>query len=215
MVVSPTHRFAHLMSQPDPRLDEVCTVIVQHVRPAYGLADARGELDRLAAGAREAGASEPKSLCRWLFVTEGFSGNEIDYYDPDNSYLDRVLSRRVGIPISLCAVAVEVGRRVGIDLGIVGMPGHVLLVSREMPDRFLDPFGGGTVLDRRAVEHRFRAIFGDLVELKDSMLGEIPIHAVVDRMLANLQQIYSGRSDDPSARADLEWILALRGACRP
>ncbi|NIR42094.1 MAG: hypothetical protein GWN79_28705, partial [Actinobacteria bacterium] len=66
-------------------------------------------------------------LSRHLFVSEGFAGDHADYHDPRNSFLDQVLARRIGMPITLCALLLEVGRRLDIALDGVGMPGHFLV----------------------------------------------------------------------------------------
>src|SRR5205823_9498396 len=100
------------------------------------------QLDELAV--RAAGLSGAE-LATLLFVTEGFVGNAADYADPRNSYLDDVLDRRLGIPITLSVVMLEVGRRCGLQLHGVGMPGHFLVGGG--PGEWFDPFHDGARLD--------------------------------------------------------------------
>src|SRR5438552_8487835 len=110
-----------------------------------------GELDGMAHEARRylRGdlAARVSGLCRYLFHDMGFRGNQADYYDPRNSYLNQVLDRRLGIPITLSAVAMAVGRRAGLEVAGVGLPGHfvakAVLDGREV---LFDPFHGGRVL---------------------------------------------------------------------
>ena len=96
-----------------------------------------GRLDELAAECRAADAR--RRSCSSLFATGRFTGNAVDYYDPRNSYLDQVLARGLGIPITLSVLAIEVGRRVGVPLVGVGMPGHFLVRDQVDPDRVRRP----------------------------------------------------------------------------
>ena len=90
--------------------------------------------------------ASPDGVLAHLFGSEGFRGNDADYYDPDNPMLDRVLDRRRGIPITLSVVLIEVGRRLGVAFTGIGAPGH-FIVRDERSGVYLDPFNGGRVLD--------------------------------------------------------------------
>jgi regulator of sirC expression with transglutaminase-like and TPR domain len=204
--VDPTARFAELVAAGCEPLDEAALAVAAHARPV----DISAQLDRLDALAHDAqrtgATSDPAALCRHLFVDRGFGGNRTDYYDADNSFLDRVLDRRVGIPISLSVLAMEVGRRSGVGFAGIGMPGHFLVRSISDPDRFFDPFSAGVELDVDGCESRFRQLHGAGARLRDADLRPVASLDVVGRMLANLHRIYLEATDRPN----LTWVLRLR-----
>lgn len=135
-----------------------------------------------------ASASDIVGLARRLFVDGGFHGNHDEYYDPDNSFLDRVIARRTGIPITLSVLLIEVGRRVGIDVVGIGAPGHFLTRSGTQPYVYIDAFNGGTV-----------------VTVDDRAAPASPPPAIAARVLHNLQAIYVQRRDAES----LAWVRRL------
>lgn len=160
------------------------------------------ELDRLAAGVDGIDA-----LVGRLFVERGFTGNVRDYTDPENSFLHRVLARRVGIPITLAVVMIEVGRRAGVGLDGVGMPGHFLV--RDRADGTLrDPFDRGRPLTLAAAEERFRSTTGagPDVAFGPALLPVVGAHQILDRMLVNLAGAYRARG----AVRDVEWVVRMR-----
>lgn len=163
-----------------------------------GLAD----LDRLADSCPD-GSRE--SLVHHLFHDMGFAGDVDDYHDPNNSMLDVVLARRRGMPITLAAVTIETGRRLGIDLDGIGMPGHFLVRDRRDTSCFLDPFDGGAELDRIACLARFETIHGRHANFDDRFLEPVIPRSIVTRVLNNLTA--SLRSRDPRK---LDCLLALR-----
>jgi regulator of sirC expression with transglutaminase-like and TPR domain len=168
---------------------EPATDVERWLRALDGLADGVTELD---------------GLRRRLFVDIGLSGNAVDYTDPRNSLIPHVLGRRLGIPISLAVVMIEVGRRAGIALDGVGMPGHFLV---GVPDtgRFLDVFAGGAELDAAACEQRWRDLGGRGV-FEPEFLEPVPTAAILIRMLENLRSSYRSRRRP----ADLDWVLRMR-----
>ena len=125
--------------------------------PQLDIAHELDVLDSLAAGAshRLGQQRDPifsiNTLSEYLFDEVGFRGSDDDYYDPRNSFLNEVLSRRIGIPISLSLVYLEMGKRLGIPLVGVGMPGHFLLRHRDEEDLFIDPILSGHITFRRRV----------------------------------------------------------------
>jgi regulator of sirC expression with transglutaminase-like and TPR domain len=141
-----------------------------------------------------------------LFVDLGFAGNTRDYYDPRNSFLNDVLDRRTGIPITLALLAMEVGRRVGVPLVGVSMPGHFLLRHLHDGSLFVDPFGRGRLLDRAGCEAAFHSVHGDSAPFDPAFLEPVDAHAIVGRLLANLRATFSARTD----RRALAWTLRLR-----
>jgi regulator of sirC expression with transglutaminase-like and TPR domain len=159
-------------------------------------------LDEIAAACPEATVD---ALVQHLFVREGFAGDRTDYHDPRNSYLDHVLRRRVGMPITLAAVLVETGRRLGIDLVGVGMPGHFLVREGNDPDGFIDPYHLGSRITAAACEARFRSLHGPNAHFHPGYLDPVPSRAIVHRVLNNLTVTFRARSP-----RDLDWLLDIR-----
>lgn len=160
-------------------------------------------LDEIAAGC--AGASLGTLLLH-LFDTMGFAGNAHDYYDPRNSYLNEVVTRRCGIPISLSVLTIAVGARIGVGLTGIGMPGHFLLRDQTDPDRFVDPFGGGVVLDPAGCARLFHSIHGPDARFDPSMLRATGTCSILARVLANLHAVFAATGDHES----VVWVLGLR-----
>lgn len=160
------------------------------------------DLDRLAESCPDRSCD---GLIRYLFQEMGFVGDTGDYYDPKNSMLDVVLTRRRGMPITLAAIAIEAGRRLGIPLDGIGMPGHFLIRDRRDPTCFFDPFHGGAALDRSACIARFQAIHGGQAKFDERFLDPVIPRSIVTRVLNNLTA--SLRARDPRK---LDCLLALR-----
>ncbi len=167
--------------------------------------------DELAAGLRSR-SPEPAApdVVAFTFGQLGFVGNTANYYDPANSFVHRVLTRRKGIPITLSAVAAEIGRRVDRPLSIVGLPGHVILGDGPEPSLWFDPFAGGAPLDRSGCRELF-ARFHPVGAFDDAMLRPIPAVAVVQRMLGNLKLVYRKRGDLGQLVRVLDLLLAVPG----
>jgi regulator of sirC expression with transglutaminase-like and TPR domain len=202
-----TARFASVVDRPEQEvpLDEAALLIAAHAYPGLDVAQELGRLDRLA---DTCFAPTLDALVRHLFVDLGFVGNRQEYYDPRNSFLNDVVTRRRGIPISLSVLTLVVGRRLGVPLRGVSMPGHFLLRDVVSPDVFVDPYAGGRLLDRKGCMARFHDVQGADAEFDDSFLAPVGTHAILARMLANLRAIFLATSD----RASLLWVLRLRSA---
>jgi regulator of sirC expression with transglutaminase-like and TPR domain len=126
-----------------------------------------------------------------LFVEEGYQGNREDYFDPRNSYLNEVIDRKTGIPISLSVLYWTLAEEVGVSLEGVNLPAHFMLRLSESPQPlFIDPFNAGEFLDRRGCESRLSELAGRHVELFEAHLSCCPPRLVVARMLRNLKAIY-------------------------
>lgn len=204
MPADPTARFAALVASTGDALplDEACLLVAAHALPGLDEAAERGRLDALADGVRSDSASGVVDhLCRDL----GFAGDRTSYYDVRNSLLPAVLDRRLGIPISLAVVALEVARRRGIALHGVGMPGHFLVGAAEEPDRFVDLYAGGEVLDAAACRRLFAGLHPN-VPWEDRFLSPVGSPAIVARVLTNLAGAYRRAGQ----RRDLAWALDLR-----
>lgn len=200
-----TERFADLVSRSgaDIPLDEAALLIAAHGRTDLDVDLEISRLDDLAAGCAAPGLD---ALADHLFADLGFAGNAADYYDPRNSYLDQVVARRLGIPITLSVLAIVVGRRLGVPLVGVAMPGHFLLRDQVDPQVFVDPFAGGTLIDRHRCEVMFHALHGVDVAFDEAYLEPVGTDLMLSRMLANLRSVFLSRGD----RASLVWVLRLR-----
>ncbi len=204
-------RFAALVATASPPLDEAALAIAAEEYPALDTARWLRELDRLGARLRAAApeplraASALRALRKLLAEDEGFRGNVAAYYDPRNSFLNDVLERRLGIPISLSIVYMEVARRAGLALEGVAFPGHFLVkhVSASGMEVFLDPYNGGEVLSAEECVARFRPAARG--EFDPSWLDAVGPHQILARMLHNLKRIYLQSNDDVRA-----WWVADR-----
>ncbi len=205
--VEATEHFVELMARPEPELplDLAALLIAAHADGDLHVDRALTRIDDLAAGCP---APTLDGLVRHLFVDLGFAGDRSRYYDPRNSYLHQVIERRRGIPISLAVLTLSVGRRVGVPLDGVGMPGHFLLRDRVDRQVFVDPFAGGALLDREGCRRAFRAVQGDEVAFHDAYLEPVGAHSILARMLANLRAVFAAVGD----HASLVWVLRLRTA---
>ncbi len=151
------------------------------------------------------------TLAEFLFEELGFSGNADDYADPRNSFLNEVLERRLGIPISLSVLYLEIAKRVDIRAEGVGLPGHfivrVALKGGEVV--YLDPFHGGQVLSEEDCRRRVEAITGGALPFHESFLSPVQPRYILTRMLNNLKNFYAAASDFPRAAMVIERLLAL------
>lgn len=208
--MDPTRRFAELLSMPDDGfpLDQACLLIAAHARPNHPGSDLDIEaclarLDELAVGFTGDGSA---ALMRYLFGHGRFTGNTVDYYDPANSLLDVVLERRLGIPITLAVVALEVGRRAGIPLQGVGMPGHFLVRDPVERAVFFAPFHGPDTMDPDGCKRLYHASAGAGARFSPAYLQPVTRKAIVIRILTNLKMIHMKRND----LAALSWVMRLR-----
>lgn len=151
-----------------------------------------------------------QTLNRYLFEDLGFSGNAKNYYDPRNSYLNQVIERRTGIPITLSLVYLEVSQRVGFPMAGVGMPGHFLIrPTVDEMDVFVDPFHRGEVLFPEDCRERLSQIYGRPVELRAEFLQLVSPYQFLIRMLTNLKMIYLKQGDLERTLASVERILLI------
>ena len=214
----PTDRFAELVagSRDEFSLAEACLVIAKDAYPGLDVNHYLGEIERMAARLRgrlrQVSDAEEKviALNQFLFEDQGFSGNVKDYYDPRNSYLNEVIDRRCGIPISLSILYMEIGRKIGLPLTGVSFPGHFLVrFSLRGSTLVLDPFAGGAPLsesDLRSLLKRviagsgragLRSAADVAAELPlDQFLEPVGHRQILARLLRNLKGIYRDK-DEP------------------
>ena len=205
--MDPTIAFVELLARPevDVELDRAALLIAAHARPDL---DVDAELEVLDALAGGCDGDDLAAVLGHLFGRCGFRGDPADYYDPSNSYLDRVVATRRGIPITLSVLTIAIGRRRGVDLVGVGMPGHFLVRSATDPGLFVDPFGGGQVLDGSGARALFQSLHGVDAPFSQAMLSPVGPRAIVTRMLNNLVAIFSSRRDQHGRL----WAARLRAA---
>ena len=201
MVINSLDYFAALVQQDDSiPLFEAALAIAQDADPQLDLAATQAEVDVLAATLQRRLAADASSvqklrmLNHFFYHELGFAGNVNDYYDPDNSYLHRVLSTRRGIPISLAVLYMELAQQVGLNVKGISFPGHFLMkLSVQAGDIVLDPFNGAS-LSREELEERLEPYFE-----QQSYPGAIPLsyylHAahpreILVRMLRNLKTLF-------------------------
>ncbi len=150
------------------------------------------------------------ALHRRLFEQEGFRGNQGDYYDPRNSFLNDVLDRRTGIPITLSAVYLEVARRAGLRAFGVGLPGHfVVRVALPQRDVLVDPFHDGAFLTEGDCQARVDRVFAGTLRLDASMLAPCGPKQILARLLRNLKAIYVETDDHARALAVVDLLLRI------
>jgi regulator of sirC expression with transglutaminase-like and TPR domain len=185
-----TERFANAVAldDADVPIDEVAMLIAAHAHPGLDVDNELLRLDEIAGRCLD--ARSPAALTHRLFGELGFAGNVANYQDPRNSYLDEVVTRRLGIPITLSVLAMEVGRRIGVRLVGVGMPGHFLVRAGDEPDEYFDVFDGGRPLDGSGCRALFELQHGGAVSFSPSFLSPTPARAIVARMLANLENAF-------------------------
>lgn len=177
--------------------------------------DVEAHLSEIKAMAHEASSyvrgdlsARVQGLRRYLFHDMGFHGNVSEYYDPRNSYLHLVLERRTGIPISLAAVVMAVGRRAGLTIEGVGLPGHFIVKAIEVGDNrsgangsreeiYMDCFHGGRILTPWDCENLVRQVTGMPFHASRLTLQALPLGLMLQRMLGNLRSVYLQDEDFP------------------
>jgi regulator of sirC expression with transglutaminase-like and TPR domain len=212
-------RLAELIRVPDGAVDMAAAAlaIAQEQYPQVGPEPYLRRLDEYAERVRDRLADEGAPLVllqevsRLLFEDEGFRGNAEQYYDPRNSFLNDVLDRRLGIPLTLSMVYLEVGWRIGLPLRGVNFPGHFLVRYEGEALRLLvDPFQQGLVLFEDQAQELLDRVYGGAVVLRPEHLRPAGRKDMLVRMLSNLKGVYLNARDDARALAAVERILMIR-----
>ena len=203
-------RFAEIAALPDEEIDlaEAALVLAAEAVPELDVAAYLARIDELArelAGGNTGESSlraRVDSLNRELFEARGFHGSRDGYYDPRNSFLNEVLDRRTGIPISLCVLYVELARRLGLHAEGISFPGHFLAkIVDGQEEIVVDAFEARVISDDECAV-RLKLALGPRAELREALRAASRKEILV-RMLANLKAIYTNESD---------WEAAL-GCC--
>lgn len=211
-----SQRFYQEIHQPQINLAKAALYLAQAEYSQLQVEPYLAQLDQMAAEviARLPTEAYPlkiiQTLNQYLFKELGFHGNSSQYYDPRNSYLNSVLDRRTGIPITLSLVYLEIAQRVGFPMVGVNMPGHFLIrpVVEEM-QLFVDPFHQGEVLFVEDCEERLSQIFGRPVAFQPEFAAAVSPRHFLARMLGNLKQIYTSQNEPAKAITVIDWLLLL------
>jgi regulator of sirC expression with transglutaminase-like and TPR domain len=208
------------LGQGEERINLVKTALLLAKRVAYPHLHIDNYLFRIEKMAAEIESrvdcetSDPNSLIdlinNFLFVEQGFHGNDDDYYDPRNSFLNDVMDRRTGIPITMSTLYIELARRVGLGLDGVGFPGHFIVKYSGPGDGILiDPFNKGRILSEKNCQDILDRIYGGGVKLRGEMLVSSTKKQIISRMLNNLKGIYVDSKNHQKALSVVELILEL------
>ena len=222
MSAVPPTTWQDIISAPREQLNlaEAALVLAREEYPQIDIAAYLSRIDALAATLRQRlradiPASEKLALlCRYLFDELGFSGNTADYYDPRNSYLNEVLDRKLGIPITLSVLFIEVGRRLGLPLSGVSFPGH-FLVKCALRDGavIVDTYAKGASLGIKDLQKRLRVLSGGVDVAPEAVMRLLTVAPPADilaRMLRNLKAIHVGHGDLLKALTAVNRVLDLR-----
>lgn len=150
-------------------------------------------------------------LRNFVFEELHFRGDQEDYYSPSNSMLNEVMERRLGVPLTLSIVFMELGWRIGIPFEGVGFPGHFLVrLTGEPRDLLLDPYRDGMSVHEEDCHRMLREISGGKLELRDAYLHSVSKHDMIARLLMNLKGAYLRAEDDAGALSAVDRLLVLR-----
>lgn len=146
-----------------------------------------------------------------LFEQERFRGNRIDYHNPQNSFLNRVLERRLGIPLTLSLIYMDVGKRLGLQIAGIGMPFHFMVRCSFDEDGalYIDPYEKGKFLNAEDCRQRLSRIFKNEQDFDPSWLEPLGVRQILIRMLVNLKHTYIHRKDFSRALVACDRILLL------
>jgi regulator of sirC expression with transglutaminase-like and TPR domain len=214
---NPRDAFAEHMREPDERIDlaRSALLIAAEEYPALDISRYLERLDELARevaprlGEARSAAERVAVLNRFLFAERGFAGNRTHYEDPRNSFLNEVLDRCAGIPITLSLVYMEVARRAGVEVDGVGFPGHFLVKHGDPAPIVVDAFFQ-TVLTREECQVRLAAALGAAAQLRPELhLRKAGAREILVRLLGNLKVLYVRSADFGRALACCERILLV------
>jgi regulator of sirC expression with transglutaminase-like and TPR domain len=218
MILPPRPRFyfEQVLQQPQIQLATAALYIAQSVYETVDVSAYLQQLDQMAATVAERLPAERyplkiiQTINHYLYEEQGFTGNLDAYYDPDNSFLNRVLERRTGIPISLALVYLEIAQRLDFPMVGIGFPGH-FLIRPDLPEIeiHLDPFNRGEILFPEDCQERLQQMYGETMVLQPKFLRPVTPLQFLARMLGNLKQIYLQQQDWDNALNIVEHLLIV------
>jgi regulator of sirC expression with transglutaminase-like and TPR domain len=152
---------------------------------------------------------------RVLFDEEGFRGNHENYYDPRNSFLNDVLDRKLGIPITLSVIYMDVAQRVGFPIAGTGMPGHFLLKHYDVMsgELLIDPFNRGRIVCGADCQQQLNQIYSGKLDLQPEFLQAVSHRDILIRIVNNLRQIYFTQRNFRKGLVTLDLLLAIPPVC--
>ncbi len=219
MQFSARQQFLNLIDLPDGAIDlgRAALVIAKEEYPDLEVAAYLSRLDGMAEALRprlERARDNPfaaiEAINEQMFGALGFRGNDDQYFDPRNSFLNDVLDRKLGIPITLSLVYMEVARRVGFPLQGVAFPGHFLVRhARQGRDILIDPYHGGEILFAEDCRRRLRESYGTDLPLDQRFFRRATTKQILTRMLNNLRGIYLASGDFDRALGVLDRLMVL------
>ena len=209
--------FARLVARPEEDLDlaRAALLLAGEEFPDIDIAGCLGLLEQYASSFESRASqgltkeAKARELGHFLFDVLEFKGNSTNYYNTDNSYFNRVLENRTGIPITLSLLFIEVGRRAGIRLHGVGMPGH-FLVGLDGTDVFFDPFNGSESLSVDDCRRLAETLFGPRFTWDDRYLTPCTKYEFLFRILNNLKVVYERSGPEAKALSVTERMLLVR-----
>ena len=209
-------RVAH---DPNTDLAEATLVLAKFEYPNLEVAPYLTQLDvmgkkvmeKLAlSGSPSTPVSRIKTLNEFLFTDQKFRGSVTGYDDPRNSFLNDVMDRRIGIPITLAVIYIEVARRTGIEIEGINFPGRFLMRHQQGPEEFiLDPFERGTILSESDCEELLHRHTNGTVHFDRSLLAPATRPQILIRMLTNIKRVYLYLRSFPQARRATDLLLTL------
>jgi regulator of sirC expression with transglutaminase-like and TPR domain len=216
-------RFYRLLHQPEPfSLAEAALYIAQETYPDLQIEGYLNVLDEMAATIRSHLSPERyplkviQTINRHLFETLGFYGNEQDYYDPRNSFLNDVLERRTGIPITLSLVYLEVAYRLDFPMVGINFPGHFLIrPQQEDIEIYVDPFHQGEILFPQDCQAKLELLYQQKVELRETFFEVIEPRQFLVRLLTNLKHIYLNQGQLQECLTVSERLLLVNPTAMP
>ncbi|PAX57181.1 SirB1 family protein [Brunnivagina elsteri] len=210
--------FSQEIQQPDEYIDlaKAALFIAQEEYPHIDPEEYLNGLDTIALDLQERLPRDRypmkviQTINQYLYEDLGFAGNTEHYYDPCNSFLNDVIDRRTGIPITLAVVYLEIARRIDFPMVGIGMPGH-FLVRPDIADMeiFVDAFHGGEIMFPQDCEDRLSQLYQQPVTLEPKYLPVLSKTQILARMLSNLKYIYLNQQELEKALAAVERILLL------
>jgi regulator of sirC expression with transglutaminase-like and TPR domain len=207
------------VSQPDEEINlaRAAFLVAREEYPQLPEERYLGHLDLLAEEARDRLDDETahllvlQELLDFLYNRHGFRGNREAYYDPRNSFLNDVLDRKLGIPLTLGIVVLEAGWRLGLPLEGVNFPGHFLVRFKgDAMDLLIDPYDQGALRFQDEAQELLDRVYGGMIRLQDSFLKPASKREMLVRLLMNLKSLYLNVQDNHRALAAVERILLIR-----
>ncbi len=212
-------RFYQEVRQDDEQinLEKAALYIAQEEYPELDVDEYLNAIDKISAEIQTRLPEEPyplrivQTINQYLYKDLGFSGNSEDYYNPRNSFLNDVIDRKTGIPISLALLYLAIAKRINFPMVGIGMPGHFLIrpaVNEEM-DIFVDAYHDGEILFPQDCQERLNQLAGQPVEMRPKFLEAVTARQFLARMLTNLKGIYLNQGKIEKCLSMIERILIL------